>query len=133
MSIDSESRESQAGGAVVCPKCLLANSPTAAFCADCGAPIGMVAAVDPLQHIYAEGFAYRSAVDGPPNLIVLVGMWFVFAPVVFAAPLLVFGDFIHAFSPRLLFLFLGACSAVVLFRSTKNYIVKSRKAKDQNA
>ena len=133
MSTESESRESQAGDAVVCPKCLLANSPTAAFCADCGAPIGMVAAVDPLQHIYAEGFAYRSAVDGPPNLIVLVGMWLIFAPVVFATPLLVFGDFIRAFSPRLLFLFLGVCSAVVLFRSTKNYIVKSREAKDQNA
>jgi hypothetical protein len=103
MSAESESRESQAGEAVVCPKCLLANSPTAAFCVDCGAPIGMVAAVDPLQHIYAEGFAYRSAVDGPPNLIVLVGMWLIFAPIVFATPLLVFGDFIRAFSPRLLF------------------------------
>jgi hypothetical protein len=133
MSAESESRESQAGEAVVCPKCLLANSPTAAFCVDCGAPIGMVAAVDPLQHIYAEGFAYRSAVDGPPNLIVLVGMWLIFAPIVFATPLLVFGDFIRAFSPRLLFLFLGACSAVVLFRSTKNYIVKSREAKDPKA
>ena len=133
MSTESESRESQAGEAVVCPKCLHANSPTAAFCVDCGAPIGMVAAVDPLQHIYAEGFAYRSAVDRPPNLIVLVGMWLIFAPIVFATPLLVFGDFIRAFSPRLLFPFLGACSAVVLFRSTKNYIVKSREAKDQNA
>ena len=93
----------------------------------------MVSAVDPLQHIYAEGFAYRSAVEGPPNLIVLAGMWLIFAPVAFASSLLVFGDAIRGFTPRLVFIFLGACSAVVLFRSTKNYIVKSREAKDENA
>ena len=133
MSTESESRESQAEETVVCPKCLLANSPAAAFCADCGAPIGMVATVDPLQHIYAEGFAYRSAVDGPPKLIVLVGMWLIFAPVVLATPVLVLSDLLHAFSPRLFFLFLGACSVVVLFRSTRNYVVKSREVKDHNA
>ena len=132
MSIESESRP-QPEDSVVCPKCLLANSPTAAFCADCGAPIGMVASVDPFQHIYAEGFAYRSAVDGPPKLIVLIGMWLIFAPVAFATPFLIFGDLIRAFSPRLLFLFFGVCSFVVLFRSTKNYIVISRKAKGHNA
>ena len=130
MSTESDSHP-QPEDSVVCPKCLLANSPTAAFCADCGAPIGMVASVDPLQHIQAEGFAYRSAVDGPPNLIVLIGMWLLFAPVAFATPFLVFST--EYLPPRLLFLLLGVCSFVVLYRSTKNYIVKSREAKDQNA
>ena len=130
MSTESDSHP-QPEDSVVCPKCLLANSPTAAFCADCGAPIGMVASVDPLQHIQAEGFAYRSAVDGSPNLIVLIGMWLLFAPVAFTTPFLVFST--EYFPPRLLFLLLGVCSFVVLYRSTKNYIVKSREAKDQNA
>lgn len=80
MSTQSERRDLPEVETVICPKCLLANSSTAAFCVDCGAPIGMVAALDPLQHIYAEGFAYRSAVEGPPNLIILVGMWLIFAP-----------------------------------------------------
>ncbi len=40
----------------------------------------MYTTVDPIQPIQAEGFAYRSAVDGPPKLIILVGMWFLFAP-----------------------------------------------------
>ena len=116
---------------VLCPKCLLANSPTAAFCADCGAPIGMVASVDPIQHIHAQGFAYRSAVDGPPSFIVLVGMWFLFAPVAFATPFVVFKT--EYFPPRLFFLLLGVGSFIILYRSTKNYIVKTRETKDHNA
>jgi hypothetical protein len=133
MSAESESRETPEVEEAVCPKCLLVNSPTVAFCMDCGAPIGMVATIDPLQHIYAEGFAYRSAVEGPPSLIVLLGMWLIFAPVLFVSALLVFGEFIRGLSPRLLFVFFGACSIVVLFRSTKNYIVKSNRAKRQKA
>ena len=133
MSTESERRELPEVETVICPKCLLANSPTVAFCVDCGAPIGMVAAVDPLQHIYAEGFAYRSAVEGPPNLIILAGMWLIFVPVLFVTALLVFGDFVRGLSPRLLFLFFGVCSVVVLFRSTMNYIVKSREARRQKA
>lgn len=134
MSPESEPREPPKVEKVTCPKCLLANSPRAAFCVDCGAPIGMVAAVDPLQHIYAEGFAYRSAVEGPPNLIVLAGMWLIFGPMLFLSTLVVFGgDFVRGLSPRLLFLFFAVCSAVILFRSTKNFIFKSREAKRQKA
>ena len=66
----------------------------------------MVAAIDPLQHIYAEGFAYRSAAEGPPNLIVLVGMWLIFAPVLFGTTLLVFGDFVLGLSPSIAVSFL---------------------------
>ena len=131
MRTESESHPEPEG--VVCPKCLLANSPTVAFCADCGAPIGMVASIDPLQHILAEGFAYRSAVDGPPNLIVLIGMWLLFAPVAFVAPFLLFSGCVEDFPPRLFFLLLGACSLVVLYRSTKNYLIKTRATKDKNA
>src|SRR6478735_8409081 len=78
---------------VVCPKCLLANAATAAFCADCGAPIGMVAAIDPIQQIQAEGFAYRSAVEGPPKLIIVVGMWLLFGPIVLAWPFVLSSGF----------------------------------------
>src|SRR5687767_10737420 len=88
MDTETEVSHSPEDG-VVCPKCLLANPPRQAFCMDCGAPIGKVANVDPIQQIYAEGFAYRAAVDGPPSRIVLAGMWLIFAPVGFTAASLV--------------------------------------------
>lgn len=110
---------------VVCPKCLLANATTAAFCADCGAPIGMVATIDPIQHIQAEGFAYRSAVEGPPKLIIVIGMWLIFGPMGLAMPFFLANGPVEF--PGTAFLgLLSACSIVVLYRTTKNYIVKSR-------
>ena len=132
--MNSESENQQATDAlVVCPRCLLRNSPAAAFCKDCGAPIGMVSTVDPIQHILAEGFAYRSAVDGPPRLIVVVGIWLLFAPAVFAALFMLRDGFQDTFPQRLFLLLLAVASFVILYRTTKNYIVKSRAAKDTNA
>jgi hypothetical protein len=116
---------------VVCPTCLLVNSPAAAFCADCGAPIGMVATIDPIQSIYAEGFAYRAAVGGPPKLIIVIGMWVLFGPTLAVIPIFLFnaGSF-----PETAFLVLLAIgSAVILYRTTRNYIVKSRLAREGSA
>ncbi len=111
---------------VVCPKCLHANSEAAAFCADCGAPIGMVATIDPIQHIHAEGFGYRSAVEGPPKLIIVIGMWLIFGPTVLVVPFIIrdassFGD-----PGSIFFGLIVLCYAIILYRTTKNYIVKSR-------
>lgn len=47
----------------MCPKGYLSNEADAAFCADCGASIGMVSTIDPIQQIQVEGYACRSAVD----------------------------------------------------------------------
>lgn len=120
---------------VLCPSCLLANSSMAAFCGDCGAPIGMVSTIDPIQSIYAEGFAYRSAVEGTPRLIVVVGMWMLFGPLAVIAPILTFSnastpDAVDLLQPEgipLPLFVLG--SAVILYRTTKNYVVKSRMAR----
>jgi hypothetical protein len=133
MSTESERHDPPEAETVICQKCLRGNPATTAFCLDCGAPIGMVAAVDPLQHIYAEGFAYRSAVEGPPNLIILAGIWLIFASILFLSALVVFGNSARGLSPRLLFLFFAACSAIILFRSTLNYIVKSREARHRKS
>lgn len=109
---------------IVCPSCLLSNHPASPFCADCGAPIGNYAAIDPIQRIYAEGFAYRSAVTGPPKVIILVGMWLVFSP------LLVMGYYGLASEIHILekIIYLGGflIAAAILFRVTLNFIVKRR-------
>lgn len=117
---------------VICPKCLLSNSPSAAFCAECGAPIGMVASIDPIQHIHAEGFAYRSAVDGPPSRIVLIGMWLLFAPFTLIGPGIMFNLPSTSIAEMIAWNVASACAVVVLFRTTRNYIVKSRLAKVGN-
>lgn len=44
---------------MLCPCCFYHNIPEVAFCKDCGAPLGCFIGLDPMQHIYAEGFAYR--------------------------------------------------------------------------
>ncbi len=117
---------------VVCPKCILINAPSAAFCADCGAPIGMVSAVDPLQSILAEGFALRSAVDGPPKFIIVLGVWLIFGPVLFLWAMSLFVWSVDSESlvltVRDALIIVG--SAIILYRATRNYIVKSRAARN---
>jgi hypothetical protein len=132
MSTESDSHEQSEEG-VLCPKCLLANPPTAAFCSDCGAPIGMVSTIDPIQHIQAEGFAYRSAVDSPPKLIIVVGMWLLFAPIILVAPFLIFGGFPDSLPHTLFFTLLAVGSVILLYRTTRNYIVKVRSTHDRGA
>jgi hypothetical protein len=141
MSIESE-HHTQPEDGIVCQKCLLVNMPTAAFCADCGAPIGMISTVDPIQHILAEGFAYRSSVEGPPKLIIVIGMWLLFGPVVLVAPFLIFECLEADFSSSLSFILLAiglvlslltVGSAMILYRITKNYIVRFRSFNDLRA
>ena len=112
---------------VVCPHCVQANAPSMAFCVYCGAPLGMVSTIDPIQSIYAEGFAYRSAVDGPPKLILLIGMWLLFLPMAGTSLVLLFT--MGGPGPGIITPFLFLASVGVLFRMTRNYIVKSRAAK----
>src|SRR3954470_10095703 len=116
MGIESAANRGSEDG-VLCPKCLLANSPGAAFCTDCGAPIGMVATIDPIQHIHAEGFAYRSAVDGPPNRIVLAGMWLLFGPAVLIGPGMLFNSPGANLPATTVFNLVSACALIVLFRT----------------
>lgn len=117
---------------VVCPKCLLRNSASVAFCADCGAPIGKVANVDPMQQIYAEGFGYRSAVEGPPKLIILIGMWLLFGPMaVIAVSMIIAGRGELLSTMPLILMFL--CSTAILYRVSRSYIVKSGLARGRDA
>ena len=107
---------------IVCPHCLYLNEPQAAFCTQCGAPIGMVANVDPMQQIYSEGFGFRSAADSPPKRIILIGVWLVMLPIAGSALNQIrLGVFYMI--PFLLI------SAAILYRVTHNYVVKSRAAR----
>ena len=117
----------------VCPNCLLDNSSTAAFCTRCGAPIGMVANIDPMQSIQSEGFGYRSATEGPPKLIVLVGMWLLFVPLLLLAPFAWLSGDAHNLPQTCFFTLFALLAAAILFRTTRNYVVKSRPAQPRGS
>ena len=65
---------------ILCPTCLHANAPRADFCSQCGAPLSMMATIDPIKSTLSEGFGYRQAVNGPPKLVVVIGIWLIFLP-----------------------------------------------------
>lgn len=129
MNTNSDHKHQSHGG-VVCPNCLYLNTQLAAFCADCGAPIGMVASIDPIQRIQAEGFAYRSAVDGPPRFIIAFGIWLLFSPIVIATAIIlpnVIDDFPYV-ALAAFFLLSTVGLAAILWRKIANSIVKPRPA-----
>ena len=75
-SSDSSSGENQERE--LCPSCLAPNAPGAHFCSDCGAPLSSYAATAPFVSLFAEGHAYRQAVEKPRSWIVLLGIWMLF-------------------------------------------------------
>jgi hypothetical protein len=117
---------------VIWPACQTTNDEFETFCRKCGSPIGTTATLAPVPSIQTQGFLFRKAVDKPPNLIALIGMWFLFAPTipvgVYAATYLILYQ--RGLSYFLLFwVFVGLtyCSVVILYRITKNYIVARAK------
>ena len=63
----------------VCPLCMATIEPLADFCRQCGAPLTALAAMDPYKQVFAQGWIYRKAASHPTSLIILVGMWLIFA------------------------------------------------------
>ena len=130
-----ETPENEDDPEVVCPTCLLANDCEAAFCAACGAPIGMVTTLDPIQRIHAEGFAYRSAVDGPPKLIIVLGVWAIMVPLMLQGVLLAwlphqYGDHGQGSVLKYLYgLFWFLAGMIIIIRTTRNYLSKRGQAR----
>jgi hypothetical protein len=81
------------------------------------------------QTVSLLGSSDRSASDGRPSLFVLIGIWFIGGSMAFVSLFIVLSASVHGLSPRILFLFFAGCSVAIVFRSTKDYIIKSRKAK----
>ena len=119
---DPEPNVSPTGERLLCTSCLFPNVPGTPFCKRCGAAIDFISTIGPLEHIYAEGHAYRQAVEGRPKPIILVGMWLLFLPSLLGALVIMFSGRHAGF----LFFFLGGGLAwicvTMLYRVTKNFI-----------
>jgi len=119
---------------LVCPKCSSPISGRENLCGQCNAPLGLLG---PYEQVLAVGAAYRTASDSPQKPIVVLGMWIIFGPPLFACsagilfgianmPELVKG--MRSGSDAVTFLFaagfvigLAAISARILYKTTMNY------------
>jgi hypothetical protein len=109
---------------LVCMKCLLENPASNAFCAGCNAPIGMISTIDPIQRNTVVGWVFRSAASGPPKLILLLGMWLLFAPVAVGATVISITGLQYGVLAALIPALVALYAVVVLSRTTHNYILK---------
>ena len=65
-------------GADLCIHCLKPVGEHAAFCIHCRAPLGFLAGSVSYYSVIAEGFIYRTAVQQPKRLSVVIGVWVIF-------------------------------------------------------
>ena len=113
---NAEESESQ-----LCLGCLVPNRIEAHFCEECGAPLSSYATTAPFERIFAEGHAYRAAVDRPHSFVIVFGVWLLFgmmggtgiALLVWSRELGVASIFIGAF--------FVAISAAMIWKCTRNY------------
>jgi len=66
---------------ILCLSCMKENNSAATFCRFCNAPLGLADNPDHLQKIAMEGAVYAKAVEVKPNIVILVGVWLLFFPI----------------------------------------------------
>jgi hypothetical protein len=90
-----------------------------------------------MEHLYAEGAAYRKAVEGRPKFVVLLGVWLIFFPCLVVCLCLMLAIVVGLGSgvAGLIFFWLlcalGVICAVMLYRVTKNYISLPKQGNEQ--
>jgi ribosomal protein L40E len=135
---DSIPDPSPFGETVVCTTCQTFNGLDVTFCRRCGAPIGFISTIGPLESVYAEGFAYRQAVQGRPKLIVVFGIWLIFFPCLLVSLgliLTILNEGIRGIVGLLffwLFVGFGVICAVMLYRVTRNFLTKPKPAEPRS-
>lgn len=115
----------------LCTSCLQENDFGAVYCRHCNAALGLTENPDPLQRLSHEGVVYSKAVEGKPKLVVLIGVWLMFAPVfvvsAFSAVSLIFEGEGGSLSFVLFWVLVVSAffSLTMVYKVTKNYY-KSR-------
>lgn len=137
--MENSSKFPQTGGpgreTVLCPACLKENDNGSVFCRRCNAALGLTDNFDPLQRISHEGAVYSKAVEGKPKMVVLIGVWLLFFPVlVFSAITAVSLAFAGEAGSLSFLLFwvliiVSFFSLTMLFKVTRNYFSRSEKNK----
>ncbi|MGI8786309.1 MAG: hypothetical protein ACR2HG_00925 [Pyrinomonadaceae bacterium] len=132
---DTETRGDFNKGSVLCLSCMKENDDGAIFCKYCNAPLSLTNNPDPLQRLATEGAIYSKAVEGKPKLIVLIGVWVIFFPVlVFSVPMAIsiaVGGESGSSSFLMFWLMIISAffSATMIYKVTKNYFKGDTKDK----
>ncbi len=105
----------------LCLSCLAPQEVSAHFCAKCGAPLSSYASTGPIERAFASGFVFRQSADRPRKLVVLFGIWLIFAPLGLVSLLMLFPAS-SGFTPiSLLGLLVLILSAAIIWKTTRNY------------
>ena len=133
MNENNESSQEPSFELIVCPSCIHENQPYVDYCENCGAPISPTVNYDPYKRIASQGWLYRKSASEPRRLITVIGMWLIFAPWLIFLVVLFYSTYVHPIGYVVVFL-LGFIPAVILFRTTKNYLRKRSefKAMEEN-
>ena len=117
---------------MLCPACLAQNLPTARFCWKCDAPLDGLAVFGPLEQTRAQRFIFHRAATGPSGLLVVLGIWVLFAPVAVGFFLLALpfcptlGSFVDVVPGMAVALLWAILSGAFVWRVTANYIRRRR-------
>jgi hypothetical protein len=117
----------------VCPHCICPISGEHHFCPHCNAPLTAFATSGPYEQVLSQGYAVRAGVTRPANVVVLVGMWLIFAPtglVAFlsaAGFLLAWGEGLEQHAVVRLVGMIGSAfwfllATAILWKSTRNFL-----------
>jgi hypothetical protein len=116
------------GRETICPSCAGFISVREAFCPACSASIGLPLHNDPVLRLPTEGLAYGRAVRGKPKLVVVIGIWVLFLPLLgMALSLLIMilfngaGTGTVGFVLFLLIVGFAYFASMMLYRVTRNY------------
>lgn len=121
------------GRGIVCLSCLKENDSAAVYCRYCNSALQVTNNPDPIQKLSHEGVVYSKAVEGKPKLVVLIGVWLLFFPVLIfslitAVSMAFEGE--RGSSGFIFFWFLvisAFFSLTMIYKVTKNYFKSKKK------
>jgi len=118
---------------ILCLACMKENNGAATFCRFCNHALSLTNNPDHLQKIAMEGAVYAKAVEVKPNIVVVVGVWLLFFPILIvslpSAISVIFedGGGTPSFVIFWILIIITIFSGTMLYKVTRNYY-NARKA-----
>ena len=112
---------------ILCLACMKENNGAATFCRFCNHALSLTNNPDHLQKIAMEGAVYAKAVEVKPNIVVVVGVWLLFFPILIVSlpsaisMMLEGGGGSASFVMFWLLIITAVFSGAMLYKVTRNY------------
>jgi len=112
---------------ILCLACMKENNGAATFCRFCNHALSLTNNPDHLQKIAMEGAVYAKAVEVKPNIVVVVGVWLLFFPILIvslpSAISVIFedGGGTPSFVIFWILIIITIFSGTMLYKVTRNY------------